>query len=275
MQKRKRVRQWRQKKNKKEKEVAAAAAASGESSTKDKKEEKQSYVYLLRSLMPASQRESYVSAGNKNRRPRGWYVGFSVDPVHRLRQHNGEIAGGAEETEHARPWEMVACVTADPSWFNYTNARALEWRLQRVQRLRAKVETGKKMKVYRKKKKSPTTEEKKDESKTAPTKEKKKKKSVPIPTQNPNWKIPQLSKTDCPGDHTLDGIRLVNDLFWLLNFSDKGWTKNSTPFESGKHHLKIGVVDKYWTAMKTLGVATACRHWSPQLSSLSTFFQSS
>jgi predicted GIY-YIG superfamily endonuclease len=50
-------------------------------------------VYVLQSLEP---------------RPRGLpgfhYVGCTTDPVRRLRQHNGEIVGGAKYTSKHRPW---------------------------------------------------------------------------------------------------------------------------------------------------------------------------
>ena len=37
------------------------------------------------------------------------YVGYSPDPFRRLRQHNGEIAGGSAPTA-GRPWELVLFV---------------------------------------------------------------------------------------------------------------------------------------------------------------------
>ncbi|KAH0791963.1 structure-specific endonuclease subunit SLX1 [Histomonas meleagridis] len=52
--------------------------------------------YLLRSKNP-----SYKSA---------CYVGFTVNPPHRLKQHNGEIVGGAFKTHSKRPWEMTIVV---------------------------------------------------------------------------------------------------------------------------------------------------------------------
>ena len=38
------------------------------------------------------------------------YIGFTVNPSRRVRQHNGEILGGARHTRKHRPWEMVAFV---------------------------------------------------------------------------------------------------------------------------------------------------------------------
>ena len=49
--------------------------------------------YLLRSCAP----------GGRSRRT---YVGVTNDMVRRLRQHNGELAGGAKNTRVGRPWEV-------------------------------------------------------------------------------------------------------------------------------------------------------------------------
>lgn len=34
------------------------------------------------------------------------YVGIAKNPSKRLRQHNGEVAGGAKSTRANRPWEI-------------------------------------------------------------------------------------------------------------------------------------------------------------------------
>ncbi|KAJ1622518.1 hypothetical protein T492DRAFT_600437, partial [Pavlovales sp. CCMP2436] len=38
------------------------------------------------------------------------YIGFTVNPLRRLRQHNGEIKGGARKTSRFKPWEVVLVV---------------------------------------------------------------------------------------------------------------------------------------------------------------------
>ncbi|CDH49839.1 structure-specific endonuclease subunit slx1 [Lichtheimia corymbifera JMRC:FSU:9682] len=55
------------------------------------------------------------------------YIGTTPDPVHRLRQHNGEIVQGAKKTENGRPWEMVMFVYGFP---NDSFALQFEWAWQ-------------------------------------------------------------------------------------------------------------------------------------------------
>ncbi len=52
--------------------------------------------YLLRSINPTYSRRTYI--------------GYTVNPSRRIRQHNGEITGGAKRTRKARPWKMVCYI---------------------------------------------------------------------------------------------------------------------------------------------------------------------
>lgn len=39
------------------------------------------------------------------------YIGYTTDFEKRLRQHNGEISGGAKKTRFSKPWKIVALIT--------------------------------------------------------------------------------------------------------------------------------------------------------------------
>lgn len=69
--------------------------------------------YLLRSLHP--------------QHPRSTYVGFTVNPLRRIRQHNGEIQGGAYKTKGRRPWTFVALVHG---FATQSEALQFEWAWQ-------------------------------------------------------------------------------------------------------------------------------------------------
>ena len=83
--------------------------------------DKPSYVYLL------------VSTNNNT------YVGATVDVDHRLRQHNGEIKGGAWATTNkvkkGETWTRACYVSGFPDW---RAALQFEWRWKQLSRQLAK-----------------------------------------------------------------------------------------------------------------------------------------
>jgi len=54
------------------------------------------FCYLLRSDSP--------------KHPGSTYIGFTTNPIRRLRQHNGDLTAGAWRTSRKRPWSMICCV---------------------------------------------------------------------------------------------------------------------------------------------------------------------
>jgi len=64
-------------------------------------------------------------------KPSCTYVGASVDMVHRLRQHNGALVGGAKYTSKHRPWRVHMYVKDFATW---RDALRFEWAWKRVSR---------------------------------------------------------------------------------------------------------------------------------------------
>ena len=63
------------------------------------------------------------------------YIGATVDPDRRLRQHNGEIKGGAWATKRivnkGRKWTRVCYVSGFPTW---KCALQFEWKWKQIAR---------------------------------------------------------------------------------------------------------------------------------------------
>jgi len=74
------------------KEIEEEKKEGGPPKRRRKQSTKKYSVYLLQSVSD----------------PRVFYTGSSPDPARRLRQHNGEVVGGAEETILHRPWKHFA-----------------------------------------------------------------------------------------------------------------------------------------------------------------------
>lgn len=55
------------------------------------------------------------------------YIGYTVDFNRRIRQHNGEITGGAKKTKNHRPWTPVCIIEG---FLDQSTALRFEYRLQ-------------------------------------------------------------------------------------------------------------------------------------------------
>ncbi|KAJ1460773.1 hypothetical protein M885DRAFT_408940, partial [Pelagophyceae sp. CCMP2097] len=69
----------------------------------------------------------YLLRSANSAHPRSTYIGFTVHPLRRLRQHNGFIQGGARRTTQKRPWVFVAVVAGFQS---QVEALQFEWAWQ-------------------------------------------------------------------------------------------------------------------------------------------------
>ena len=63
---------------------------------------------------------------NKNRT----YVGYTVEPTRRIKQHNGILKGGAKATSIAKDWQFLAIITSDNELFTKVVALSIEWHLK-------------------------------------------------------------------------------------------------------------------------------------------------
>ena len=56
-----------------------------------------------------------------------FYVGYTIDFTRRLRQHNGELVGGAKKTERGRPWIPICHIKG---FYDKSSALRFEYRIQ-------------------------------------------------------------------------------------------------------------------------------------------------
>ncbi|KAH8741459.1 hypothetical protein FG386_002413 [Cryptosporidium ryanae] len=79
------------------------------------------------------------------------YIGYSLNPCRRLRQHNGEIKNGAKKTKSGTPWEIGVCVGGFP---DRISALRFEWAWQHPNICRATRDYMIPWKIVKKKAKS-------------------------------------------------------------------------------------------------------------------------
>ena len=69
----------------------------------------------------------YILSSLDPKHPNLTYNGSTNNLARRLRQHNGEIVGGARQTKRGRPWKVIATLSGFP---NHKNALSCEWRIR-------------------------------------------------------------------------------------------------------------------------------------------------
>ncbi|KAJ3022176.1 Slx4p interacting protein [Thoreauomyces humboldtii] len=98
--------------------------SSSQSASQQKAQQQQHYTVPLSPSFYAC----YLLSSQKSGCTGHAYVGSTPNPIRRIRQHNGEIKGGAKQTQRKRPWNMVAVVHGFP---NKYAALQFEWAWQR------------------------------------------------------------------------------------------------------------------------------------------------
>ena len=67
------------------------------------------------------------------------YVGYTVNFARRLRQHNGELVGGAKKTARGRPWKPI-CVLS--GFYDQSSALRFEYRIHKTKIKKRRTEDG-------------------------------------------------------------------------------------------------------------------------------------
>jgi structure-specific endonuclease subunit SLX1 len=58
------------------------------------------------------------------------YIGYTVDPNRRIKQHNGVLKGGAKATSALENWEFLCILTSDDAALTKNLALSIEWNLK-------------------------------------------------------------------------------------------------------------------------------------------------
>lgn len=69
----------------------------------------------------------YILYNTDNKYKNHTYCGYTVNPKRRLRQHNGEIKGGAKATRNKGKWDFLFVISG---FCTSNNALSCEWRLK-------------------------------------------------------------------------------------------------------------------------------------------------
>ena len=88
-----------------------------------KPQEKILTLNIIRPIIP-SDHMCYILRSTIDSRT---YIGYTVDFPHRIRQHNGEIVGGAKRTRKGRPWVPICLIKG---FYESSSALRFEYRLQ-------------------------------------------------------------------------------------------------------------------------------------------------
>lgn len=85
---------------------------------------------IIRNTVPPSDHSCYIlKSGVANKT----YIGYTVNFSRRIRQHNGEIVGGAKRTGRWRPWSPICVIEG---FYDASSALRFEYRLQHPRRKR-------------------------------------------------------------------------------------------------------------------------------------------